>query len=318
MHNGDMPSSPVREPRNRPKAPRLAGYRSVTIKARGATRFAEPEFNGGNDSAEPVAGKLLPRLALFGGAFLLLGVAAKVLSVSRMDLTVAQVLATQSSPSGIVFGALLLFFPAIALAGMSLTVLLLFREWLRASRGTFKLHRTERLLYASVAFGIFLTIGACLTPRIYFLGALSICLGAPIAGALIAAAIRAFRSGVSDEGRPSPRRRWQSGLRSFGLAFAAVYMIAASFLSLSIVLNDVVWLPPRQIALENGRGFVGYEVSRNETSVTLLRDADRKVEDVPLDTLRSAIPCRLPHLVNTAAPLLPLSSRGFTMTPACS
>jgi hypothetical protein len=219
---------------------------------------------------------------------------AKIITVSRMDLTVAQVLATQSNPSTVVFGALLLFFPLIPIAGMNVSLLLLSREWARSTRGTFKANRGVRVLFAAAAFGAFLSLGAYATPRAVFLGSLVITLGAPLFAAIVAA-VRAAWKHRRKYARSLSRlpREQQAWRHKIGLAFAVIYVVGTVLQSLPIVVSDVAWLPPRQIRLVESPGFVGYEISRTDEAVSLLREVDRKVVEVRASEIVSADPCRL-------------------------
>jgi hypothetical protein len=297
-------------------AHRGVGRRQLVVRSQSPALGVTEEDTAG----EPAADRLLSRVAAFGGVALLIGVVAKVLSVSRMDLTVAQVLATQSSPSGIVFGVLLLFYPVIPIVGISACLLLLQTAWLRGARVTFKRQSWGGVLYPAVACGAFLALGAYLTPRSYFLGGIALALGSLLIVLLIALgvmAVRAFRRGRTGAALPTSRPKRQPQARKATVAFTALYLSVSAFIALPVVLNDVAWLPPRQIELTSGTEFVGYEISRTDDTVTLLRDSDRKIVDVSLAAITSAKPCRLVNLVNTGAPLLPFSSQRFPVTPAC-
>ena len=270
--------------------------------------------------AKPASDKLLGRLAAFGGGLLFVGVVAKVLSVSRMDLTVAQVLTTQSSPSAVVLGSLLLFFPVIPVVGMNVTLLMLGRSWIEASAEKLEFRSAEHIIYPAAAFGLFTALGAYLTPRDFFLQFLLLTLSAP----LFSAAVVLIGLGA----RALSRRRARTfspakggihvNTRRVVLALVAIYSIGTTFVALPIVVNDISWLPPRQVEFENGSGFVGYEVARTTEFVTLLREDNRKIVNVSSSTISSAEPCRLESLLNTAAPLVSLSSRQFLMTSACT
>lgn len=258
--------------------------------------------------------RLLARMAAFSGAFLLIGVVSKVLMVSRMDLTVAQILATQSNPSVIIFGSLLLFFPLVPIVGMNVTLLLLMRQWQLAVRGMFNIEQALPVMYAAGAFAIFLVLGAYAMPRVVFLLGLIVTLGAPL-GLLTAYALRRLGSRASGR-KLSISRIWRANMQKAGLGLAVLYLIGTVFVALPTVINEVVWLPPRQIELTDGRSFVGYEVSRTSEVVALLRDVDRKVVEVSSSAIASANPCRIANLVNTAAPLMPFQ-RSFFATPSC-
>jgi hypothetical protein len=264
---------------------------------------------------------LLGRLAILGGGFLFVGVVAKVLAVSRMDLTVAQVIATQSSPSAIVFGALLLFFPLIPVAGMNIALFALVKELLFALRSGHERRSAQHVLYPAVAFGIFFTLGAYLTPSDLFLQFLFPTLLAPLVGILFAIALVAARAvrRRRKETKKLASLRWDGRLvRGILLAFVVIYAVAITFVALPVLLNEVAWLPPRQVELTDTKGFVGYEISRTDHLVTFLRESDRKIVDVSLEAIESTQPCRLIDLVNTAAPLMPLSVHRFQATPACT
>jgi len=268
-----------------------------------------------------MADRLLGRLAILGGALLLVGVVAKVLAVSKMDLTVAQVVATQSSPSAIVFGSLLLFFPTIPVIGMNLALLAVIKEILLAMRSAREKRKTEKILYPAVAFGVFLTLGAYLTPRDYFLSLLFLTLLMPLSGAIIAAiffAVQTFKRRQNLEKRPAMSRPPGRTGRGLALALFAIYAAGITFVALPVFVNEIAWLPPRQVELTEASGFVGYEISRTDVLVTFLRESDRKIVEVELDLIESAEPCRLAKLINTAAPFMPPATQHFQATDACT
>jgi hypothetical protein len=270
---------------------------------------------------EEARGIPLDHVTAFGGAVLLLGVVAKVLSVSRMDLTVAQVLATESSPSAIIFGALLLFFPIIPPLGMAAAILYLFHHLLRFSGLGFDTHRIVHVMAGGAAFGAFAMLGAYLVPRDFFLGALGTIAAASVVS-VVAIVIMEVRGARAARRRHDRADRFPEPLpakwRRLPPMLLALFSAAAVFQSGFTVLNDVVWLPPRHFEIDSDEAFVGYEISRTDDSVVLLREADRKIVAVSPRRLKASDPCRLVGLINTAEPLLSLASSPFDPTQACT
>lgn len=260
------------------------------------------------------------RLLALGGVLLPAVVAIKVLQVSHMDLTTAQVLVTSTPTATILVGMLLLFFPAVP-------PLVLFVTWrLLKGRRSLPAHDPRRgstghlsvLAVAAVALVLMVTT----VPLSFLL--LVAAGGVGLAGERLLGVAVTWVGGKM----PARRRSRPKAIRSrrssrftmphwVAEIFLVALLVAATAPLVIQIFNDAVWLAPLQVVARSGEQFVGYEVSSTDTRVTILREDDRRIVFLPPDGAHVQ-PCRLTWLMNSERSLWGhITHEGPPATPLC-
>jgi hypothetical protein len=252
-------------------------------------------------------GGIVQHLVAFSGALIIIAVVTKSLRVSHMDLTSAQLLLVNENVTSVVTGILLLFFPAlisIALLGASLLLAVSF--FVKA--GSIPLSR-EILLGATVVLMAIAIIAVPAGSLLRFLlgGVVGLVLGFGSSWVR-----RRFRRGSGE--RTSHRAPSIVGRRISSSIFALVAFVPI----LTVLFNDVAWLPPDRLQVVRQEAVTAYEISRNDERVLFLFDETRQVEAVKPDQIVSQQPCRLTGLLNSRASLWSLvTDETPPRTPPC-
>ncbi len=280
---------------------RVAGHRSTCMLKSARQTPASSDF-----------WTLSQNILAFSGMAIVIAVSVKVIRVSHQDLTTALTIATQSSPSTILLGSVLLFFPALAPALLALA-LVATRRSMRSARESKETSKVPLLFlgYLLVAFMILVCI--ITVPAILLL----------IAAALIAAnALMRMLEKVIWKHMSARIRRKRVNKR-YGQVIREALIIGLLVGGVApvvfIAANDVVWLPSLEIEAQgHGSAFVGYEISTTSSRIIILRESDRQIMLLDPADLMSERPCKLSNLVNNQRSLYSVVVRSpAPHTPEC-
>jgi hypothetical protein len=263
--------------------------RSRHIAGRPSGRMAKASQQGRSSSD---FWKLSEHLLAFSGVAIVGVVGVKIIRVSHQDLATALTVATQSSPSTILLGSVLLFFPALAPTVLMLAFVATrrLRESVRRSRGA---HRVPLVLFGYFFVATMISVCAIAAPATYAF--IPIALGA---GNLLSRVIvRVMRKRLLARASKKPARWHRAAV--LGEAALVGLLVVGLAPIVYTAANDVVWLPSLALQVRGqSSAFVGYEISSTSSRVTVLRDSDRQVLFIDPKDITSEGPCERSDLVN--------------------
>jgi hypothetical protein len=297
----DMKPTLENSSRSRGQGPRIAGRRS-------STKVKVTQQGGGSSDFW----KLSEHLLAFSGLAILGAVGVKIIRVSHQDLATALTVATQSSPSTILLGSVLLFFPALAPMALMLGFVVT-RRLMKTVRQNREAHRAPLVLVGYLFVAMMIVVCAIAVPATYVVAVLLF--GA--CNRLLHVIQSVLRKRLPVRARTKPAHPHRAAL------LGEVVLVGLLVVGLAPIVyaaaNDVVWLPSLELKVRGQRSaFVGYEISATSSRVTILRDSDRQVVFIDPKDITSERPCELRNLVNNQRSLWSVLVRAPAPgTPKC-